>query len=66
MKPALSGSVSRCDLCFNKITLLVMGPEGRRSSKRDTNKEVNAKMWVRDNGGSDKSGSSIGEITGVL
>ena len=37
---------------FNKIILLVMGPEERRSGNRDTNKEVHVKLQVRDAGGS--------------
>ena len=51
---------------FNKIILLVMGPEERRSGNRDTNKEVHVKLQVRDSGDSDKSSSSRGEITDVL
>lgn len=40
-----------------------MGPEG---SRRDINTEVIAKMWKRDNGGSDKSSRSRGEMAGTL
>ena len=50
---------------FNKIILLVMGPE-ERSGNRDTNKEVHVKLQVRDAGDSDKSSSSRGEITDAL
>ena len=50
---------------FNKIFLLVLGPE-ERSGNRDTNKEVHVKLQGRDAGDADKSSSSRGEITDML